>query len=229
MLGEEEDPELALAPFQLDYGWHLQGLYGDGGLRQVATGGDAGLLKQAWTYQTTQYPAGMRHMTLLQNWDLDTDLRLYGGIANTKAAAAFVFTIDGVPLLFNGEEVGNDNGGVNTQTPIDWNNPNGASFTAFYKSLLALRNANPALQQGTVGWIDNSSPAHVVSYTRSAGGTTFLVIINFSGSPATGNVSAPAAAGWDDVSPVGSPGGTAHVQPPSFSLQAYDFAVLRAR
>jgi glycosidase len=229
MLGEEEDPGLAEAPFELDYGWHLQGLYGAGGLRQVATGDDAGLLQQAWQYQASGWPASMKHMTLLQDWDLDEDLKLYGGAAGTLAAATFNFTIDGVPLLFNGEEVGNDVSGVNTHTPIDWNGPNAAPFGAFYKSLLSLRNGSPALQQGAVGWIANSAPAHVVSYTRSDANATFLVVINFSAGPVTATVSSPAATGWVDVSPVGSPGGSAHAPPPAVSLGAFDFAVFRAR
>jgi glycosidase len=229
MLGEEEDPDLAGAPFELDYGWHLQGLYGMAGLQQVANGGNAGLLQQTWTDQTTGYPAGMRHMTLLQDWDLEEDLKLYGGVANTLAAATFVFTIDGVPLLLDGEEVGNDKSGVNTHTLIDWSGPNAAAFAPFYKSLLALRNGNKALQQGAVAWISSSAPASVVSYTRSDASATFLVVINFSGAAVTGSVAAPATNGWTDVSPAGSPGGQAHTAPPALSLAAYDFAVFRAR
>jgi cyclomaltodextrinase len=228
LLGEEENPELAQAPFQLDYGWHLQGLYGASGLQQVANGGNAVLLQQGWSHQKTGWPAGMMHMTLLQDWDLEEDLTLYGGVANTMAAAVFTFTIDGVPLLFNGEEVGNDKSGVNTQAVINWNSANAARLAPFYKSLLALRNDNPALQQGSVGWVANSAAAKVVSYTRSSGGATFLVIINFSSATVSGTVAAPAASGWTDVSPVGAPGGNTHTAPPAFSLQAYDFAVFRA-
>ncbi len=228
MLGEEQNPELALAPFQLDYGWHLQGLYGDGGLRQVATGANATLLKQAWDFQANGWPSGMRHMTLLQNWDLEEDLKAYGGTANTLAAATFNFMIDGVPMLFNGEEVGNDNSGVNTKTVINWNGPNATAFSSFYKSLLGLRNANKALQQGKVTWINNSASDHVVSFTRSDANATFLVVVNFSGNTVTGTVSAPAGT-WTDVSPTGSPGGNAHAAPPSFSLKGYDFEVFRAK
>jgi glycosidase len=229
LLGEEEDPDLALNPFALDYGWHLEGLYGAGGLKQVATGGDAGLLQQAWTFEHSGWPAGMLHMTLLQDWDLDEDLNLYGGVAGTLAAATFAFTVDGVPLVFNGEEVGNDNSGVNTHNVINWGSPNAATFTPFYKSLLALRKGNPALQQGTLSWVTNSAAANVVSYTRSSGGVTFLVVINFSGAAVTGTLSSPATSGWSDVSPVGSPGGTAHAMPPTLALKPFDFAVFRAR
>jgi glycosidase len=166
-------------------------------------------------------------MTLLQDWDLDEDLTLYGGAPHTMAAATFNFTIDGIPMLFNGEEVGNDRSGVNTHTPIDWTGPNAASFAPFYASLLALRNGNPALQQGAVEWITNSAPDSVVSYTRRNSDSTFLVVINFGSGAVGGTLTGLDSGQWTDVSPVGSPGGTSHVQPPAFSLAAYDFAVFR--
>jgi glycosidase len=229
LLGEEQDPALADAPFQLDYGWTLQGQYGPGGLKQVANGADASLLQSAWTAQKAGEPATMQHMTLLQDWDMDADLSMYGGAAQTMAAATFDFTIDGVPLLFAGEEVGNDRSGDNTHTPIDWTGPNAATFGSFYASLLALRNGATALRRGAVTWVTSSAPSHVASFTRSDASATYLVLVNFAGSAVTGTVAAPAANGWTDVSPAGSPGGHAHPLPPSLSLAAYDFAVFEAK
>jgi glycosidase len=237
MLGEAEDPDLAQTAFDVDYGWHLDGVYTPpaGGLQQVAASGasstyPASLLEQGWTYQKTGYPATMLHLSLLEDWDLDKDLNLYGGVAGTMAAAAFDFTIDGVPMLFAGEEVGNDSSGVNTHTKIDWNSPNAATMTPFYDSLLVLRNGHTALQQGTLTWLSNSASGQVVSYTRSDSNGTFLVLVNFSGGPVSGTVSSiPAANGWRDVSPAGSPGGANHLAPPSFSLAAHDFAVFEAK
>ena len=237
MLGEEEDPDLAQTVFDLDYGWHLNGVYTPpaGGLQQVAGSGASGadpasLLEQGWTYQKTGYPATMLHLSLLQDWDLAEDLTLYGGVAGTMAAAAFDFTIDGVPMIFNGEEVGNDNSGFNTQTKIDWNSPERRDVHAVLQIALALRNANTALQQGSLTWLTNSASTQVVSYSRSDSNATFVVVINFSNGQMSGTISgAPAANGWSDVSPTGSPGGVTHPAPPSFTLAAYDFAVFRAK
>lgn len=236
MLGEEEDPDLAQTVFDLDYGWHLDGVDTPpaGGLQQVAGSGasstyPASLLEQGWTYQKAGYPPKMLHLSLLQDWDLGEDLNLYGGVAGTMAAAVFDFTIDGVPMIFNGEEVGNDASGVNSHTKIDWNSPDSAMFTPFYTSLLALRNAHTALQQGTLTWVTNSASGQVASYTRSDASGTLLVLINLSDGPVTGTVSSlPAASAWKDSSPLGSPGGMGHTSPPSFSLAARDFAVFEA-
>lgn len=232
MWADEENPTLAGAPFKLDYGWLLQGSppgQTGAGLQQVANGADATELEQAWQEQLAGYSGQALHTSLLETWDLDEDLKLYGGVANTMAAATFNFTIDGVPMLWNGEEVANDTSGPDTHTPIDWDAPNAAAFTAFYNSLLALRNGNTALQQGTVTWVDNSAPTQVASYMRSDASGAFLIVINFSNAQITGTVDAPASpSGWTDISPSGSPGGTAHIVPTNLSLAPYDFAVFRA-
>lgn len=236
MLGEEEDPELAQTAFDIDYGWHLDGVFTPpaGGLQQVAGSAasstyPASLLQQGWTYQKTGYPTTMLHLSLLQDWDLDEDLNLYGGVQGTMAAAVFDFTIDGVPMLFAGEEVGNDTSGINTHTKIDWDSPNASVMTPFYASLIGLRSAHTALQQGALTWLTNSASGQVVSLSRSDSTGTFVVLINFSSGPVTGTVSSlPAASSWQDISPVGSPGGTTHAAPANFSLAARDFAVFEA-
>lgn len=230
---DEEDPSLAGAPFALDYGWILRGgqpgATGGAGLQQVANGADAGELEQAWHMQKTGF-AGVLHTTLLQTWDFDADVDLYGGVGETMAAATFNFTIDGVPMLWNGEEVGATGGGADTHVPIDWSSPNATSFTAFYRSLVALRNGSSALRQGTLTWLATTAPGQVVSYSRGGASAQYLVLINFSSSPATGTLSNPPAGAWTDVSPSGSPGGTSHAPPPAaFSLAPYDFAVFQSK
>jgi glycosidase len=106
--------------------------------------------------------------------------------------------------------------------------PNAASFTLFYKSPLALRNANSALQQGDFAWLDNSSAQHVPSFTRSDSSAKFVIVINFSNAAVSWFLIAPPSGTWEGVSPVGSPGCTTHAAPPNFALVAYDFAVFRS-
>jgi glycosidase len=232
MWADEEDPVLAGAPFALDYGWLLRGgeagQTGGAGLQQVANGADAGEIQTAWEGGASGY-AAVLHTNFLENWDLGEDLEVYGGAPNTMAAATFDFTIDGVPMLWNGEEVGNDTAAADKMNAIDWQAPNAAAFTAFYTSLVALRNHHPALQQGTVTWIPNSAPGQVVSYTRSTANETLLVVISFASQAISGTVTPATSNGWTDVSPTGSPGGKTHAPPPSLALAPYDFAVFLAQ
>jgi len=223
MLGEEDDIALAQAPFELDYGWNMQSA-----LQAAATtGNSAAGLQTSWQNQSNGWPAGMRHMTLLQDWDLGEDLQVYAGTANTMAAAVFNYTIDGVPLLFNGEEVANVMSSDNTHNMINWNSPDAAQFTLFYTQLIGLRSANPALQQGALTWETNSASAQVVTYDRADAGSEFLIEINFSGNSVSGTVTVPAGGAWTDVTPAGAPGGKSHLQPGSFTLLPYDFAIFQ--
>jgi cyclomaltodextrinase / maltogenic alpha-amylase / neopullulanase len=195
----------------------------------VATGASATEIQQAWEDQTIGF-SNVKHAAFLETWDFDEDLKVYGGLASTMAAATLDFTIDGIPMLWNGEEVGNDTAAAdNTINLIDWTAPGAATLTPFYTSLLTLRNGHPALEDGTVTWVTTSLPDQVASFTRSDS-ETLLIEINFSGSAAVGTLTAPAAAnGWSDVSPVGSPGNNGHPAPPSLSLAPYDFAVFVAK
>ena len=168
-------------------------------------------------------------MTILQNWDLTQDFQLYGGTSGTMAAAVFNFTIDGVPLIWNGQEVGNNNSGNNTHNVINWTGSNASTFTQFYTSLIALRSGNTALQQGSLTWVTNTRPNQVISYDRSDINGEFLIEINFSGTQTTGSLSnLPAgAATWTEVTPPGAPGGLNHTAPPYFTLAPHDFAIFR--
>ncbi len=222
MFGEEENVDLALAPFALDYGWNLQSA-----LRQTTTSGNSvAALQSAWAAQSSAYPQEMLHASLLQDWDLDEDLSLYGGALQTMDAAVFNSTLDGVPMIFNGEEVANASSGINTHQKIAWNGPQAPAFSAFYTALFHLRNQNPALQQGALTWLTNSAPAQVASYTRALGNSTFLVLINFGATSASFTVQQVPAGAWQDVTPTGAPGGQTHPPPTrAMTLQAYDFAV----
>lgn len=224
MLGEEQNKDLTTTPFELDYGWQLQSV-----LAQAATTGNPSSLRAAWQGQITGWPIGSMHMTILQNWDLAQDFQLYGGNSGTMAAAVFNFTIDGVPLLWNGEEVGNNNSGNNTHNVINWSGSNAAQFTQFYTSLIAVRNANTALQQGSLTWVTTTLANQVIAYDRSDINAEFLIEINFSGTQANGSLSnLPAgAATWTEVTPAGAPGGVNHTALPYFKLAPYDFAIFK--
>ena len=175
LLGEEEDPNLDSNPFALDYGWNLYDA-----LLSGFTGGSASGVQSAWQGQTTGFPVGTLHMNLQDNWDKARDVNVFGGLAAAKAAAAFNFTITGVPLLYNGMEVANNVGGVNTSSLINWSAP--TDFPAFYASLIGLRSGHYALQQGSLSWPSNSASGQVLAYDRTAAGEEFLCEVNL-GSP----------------------------------------------
>ena len=224
LLGEEQSADLALKPFALDYAWRMYDPAGHGALKRAADGGDASEVQTTWDSQVADFPAGMKHMSVQDDWDTPRDVNSFGGKAGAQAVAAFNFTNTGVPLVYNGMEIGNAAEGVNPHKPIVWAGGDPA-FGAFYKSLIALRRSSPAFETGPMTWLPNSAPAKVLTYTRTGGGTEFLMIINLTPAAATGKINVALGTGWKAVPLAGTvtavPAGT----PPQFSLPAHSFAI----
>jgi len=227
MLGEEETPDLALKPFALDYAWRMYDPAGHGALKSASDGGgDASVVQTAWESQVRDFPTGMKHMSVQDDWDTPRDVNAFGGPAGAQAVAMFNFTNTGVPLVYNGMEIGNAAGATNPHAPINWQggNPN---FPAFYHNLIALRRSNAALTSGAMTWLPNSAAKQVLTYTRTGGGSQFLVEVNLSPSAAQGTISAPIGSGWKEVPLAGTLGAKTHSALPNVSLQSKEFAVFR--
>ena len=229
LLGEEEDVSLALAPYDLDYGWNMW-FYGV--VPAFTTSDDESTLQYQWEYPYTisnTSPATMLHMNVQDDWDYaNRDNVTLGGYAQAMAAGAWDFTISGVPLMYNGMEVANTNGGENSHTQIDWTGTDSAAFTTFYTQLLALRNdGSGALQQGSTSFITTSSSA-VIAYERTSGSVSYVIEINTNGGAASGTLTSQSGT-WTEVTPTGAPGGKSHELPSTgdFSLQGYDFAIFK--
>lgn len=223
LLGECQTPDLALKPFSLDYAWRMVDP-----LKAASNGGNAAQVETTWKSQVADFPVGMKHLSLQDDWDYPRDVNTFGGAAGAQAVAVFNFTNTGIPLIYNGMEVGNAAQASNPHAPIPWASGD-PRFPQFYRSLIALRRQNPALQQGAMTWLTNSAPSQVLTYTRSGGGAQFLVEINLSATPAQGTVQAPAGAAWVPVSLAGIVASKAHVAPPRIVLQPKEFVIFKRR
>jgi len=95
-----------------------------------------------------------------------------------KATAVLAFTYPGVPLIYNGEEVGNEKK-LSLFEKVDINWSKGKDFRKLYEALGSLRREHPALRQGTYMFVRNSASASVYSFIRAKGKDTMLVVINF--------------------------------------------------
>ncbi len=219
LLGEAGSPELANAPFAAEYGWDLYNA-----LKSASTGGDAAAVRTAWEHQMERLPAGCLNLSLQDDWDEQRDVSAFGSPDGALAAAAFNLTDTGVPLIYNGMEIGNGDGGVNPHGKIDWAKAD-PRFPKLYQALLALRRDNPALRQGAMTWLASSAPAQTLAYTRTGSGREFLMEINLSDRAVDGTVSVPNETGWRDVMPVLSELPRPHAAPPAMKLEPRDFAI----
>jgi cyclomaltodextrinase len=226
LLAEASKPELMRSAFDLDYAWPLLATLNS----VIQQGESATRIEQNIKEQIAKFPVGTRHMLISDDHDERRATVRYGA-QGALAASALVFTLPGVPMLYNGMEVGDatESGGPELfdKVDIDWSA--GSMFPkdpAFYRDLIALRESSPALQHGELLWLHNSDEQHVVSYLRDFAGEEDLVVVNLSTVPFRGTVEA-AEGNWREVrlGKLQSNEMTAPVALPALSLGAYEVRI----
>jgi glycosidase len=205
MLAEWDSPDLLVKAFDLDYAWPVHSA-----LTDVLMGTKpATALRQALDEESRKFPRGALHMRFSDNHDERRAVARFGE-RGALAASALMFTLDGVPMLYNGMEVGDtaESGSpaLFEKIPILWQiAERRPEFPRFYKQMIALRKSSEALRRGEMQWLRNSDEARVVTFLRRSSNEEIMVAINFSNQPFTGFVEAGNAS-FTEVTP--------DVQPP---------------
>jgi glycosidase len=224
MLAEANTPALMMKAFDLDYDWPFEHALTD----MIENGAPATLLAETWSRERQKFPRGVIEMRFSDDHDeLRAIVRL--GELGALAASVLVFTLDGVPLLYNGMEVGDttESGApaLFEKMPVFWQiAERRPDFLPFYRQLIALRRAHPALQQGETEWLPNSAPSRIITFARRAGSEEFLVAVNVTNQPFAGTVSAPAGT-YVDVTPGQRATSNQAVTLPALSLGAWEFRI----
>jgi glycosidase len=98
-----------------------------------------------------------------------------------------MFCLDGVPVLYNGMEVGDatESGdpALFDKLPIVWAPRERPAFRDIYRSLIQLRKKYPAFTNSRVCWLHNSDENNLVTLVRCDKNDEFVVVINFSNRP----------------------------------------------
>ena len=190
MLAEAHKAEHHVSAFDLDYSWPLHSA-----LTNVLQGrAPASELRKEWEKEVKEWPKGALHMRFSDNHDERRAIARFGEPA-ALAASAFVFALDGVPMIYNGMEVGDttESGApaLFEKLPIFWPiAERRKEFPQFYEQIMAQRRGSAALRRGTLEWVSNSDEARVVTFVRRTGNEAMLVAINFSNRPFVGSVEA---------------------------------------
>jgi alpha-glucosidase len=201
------------------------------------------LMEQPWSAQAMRACVDQLEAALpdfawpnyvLGNHDQPRLASRFGGQGQARLAALMLLTLRGTPTLYNGDEIGLENGrippekiqdpqGINLgaertrdvcRTPMQWNVSPQAGFSpvepwlpvsadyrsrnvavqsadpgsllTFYKRLLWLRRASPALYGGSYRPLDTAP--EVFAYLRERAGERKLVVLNFSTQPITAHL-----------------------------------------
>lgn len=114
---------------------------------------------------------------------------VYGKYA--RPLTVLYFTVYGMPLLYNGQEIAYSTGGrvpISEKTPIDWSNPD-PEMSALIKKLIELKHTQSALrtadQAGELTNLVTTADTDVYAYRRTLGDDNVVVMINFAEEPRT--------------------------------------------
>jgi len=149
-------------------------------------------LRNTWDSLNAAFPRGARFIRFIDNHDITNDafhnrIEKAWGTKGVNAALTMIFTLDGLPFLYNGQEVADTSRhSIFGRLPINWAGGDtqiGKERFAFCQKLSEIRLAERSLTEGSLEWIDNDAPNEVLSYLRTIDGEKILVIINLTELP----------------------------------------------
>lgn len=188
MLAEGTRREDQLKAFDLDYGWGAA----------FKEWNKAAAVRKLWETMRRERPrGGARFARFFDNHDIANDdyenrVEKRWGPARVNATLVALFTLDGVPFLYNGQEVADTaRHSIFGRLPIQWENGEAAAGRARFalcQRLCAMRKARKALTQGELAWLDNDQPEAILSFVRTLGNEQVLTTINLTDKPVKASV-----------------------------------------
>lgn len=196
MLAEAEDKELHRNAFDATYNWTLWNM-----LHQVAAGEKSAknLGEEYIAEHVSIFPKEGIRLNFIDNHDKNSwegDQFTNFGDA-LKPAIVFSVLMDGMPLLYSGQEAGLERSlAFFEKDPIVWKDH---EIGALYAVLFELKHQNQALWNGKSGGemirLINDRLVEVLSFSREKNGDKVLGVINFSGATVSVNVDTSIDAG----------------------------------
>lgn len=176
MLAEDGEPELTIEAFDMNYAWDYAHY-----IREIAAGemtfADLDSLMQA---NEEQYPEYAYRMYFTTNHDENSwngsDPEMYG--KNFENFAVLSATIDGMPLIYTGQESILDKQlEFFEKDEVEWKN---YAYQDFYTMLLTLKEDNEALWNGEFGGKMKriESPEGTYAFSRTKGDDEVIVALN---------------------------------------------------
>ena len=125
------------------------------------------------------YPPGALLMRYTENHDIDRAAAAFPAPAD-RTAAALVFALPGVPLVFAGQEVGiAHRPDLFEKDVVPWSEGN-SDTRAFYKNQVQVRREHAALRRGSLVICTTDQPERILAFMRKTEEETLLAVFNFS-------------------------------------------------
>ena len=181
LLAENEDQtDFLKNGFDMNYAWELHHV-----MNGIAQGKDSvKSLNKYYLKERSIFPSNVYRMVFMDNHDENS----WNGTINSRmgeaqnAFAVFMFTTQGVPLLYNGQEVClNKSLRFFVRDTIRWDS---CKMTSFYTDLIKMKKENKALWNGEFGgtmeMIKTNKDNKVFAYYREKDGNRVVVFLNLS-------------------------------------------------
>lgn len=182
MLLEGTNPAYGRKAFDMFYGF----IASHNGISEALCGRrPASWIRRQWEAERAQGPAGIAWMRCTDTHDLAADagdarIERAWGPRRAVCGIALSFALDGVPMLWMGQEIGwQGRYSIFGPTPIDWANPPDPKRPALIRRLTALKREPAFGAKGEVIWLTSDNPDDEVLFLRRApDGTTYRCFFN---------------------------------------------------
>jgi glycosidase len=184
-------------------------------------------MRESWEHTDQQFPKGALHLRFTDNHEVTRAVARYS-VNGALAAQVLMLTLDGVPLFYNGMEVGDATESTDPalfeKMPVFWHPGGRPPLRDIYRDLIKLRKQYAAFYNGDVVWLQNTAPGEIVSFERQDAKDEFLVLINLSSRRVTGSVELSNMEGFVPVNINGTPNPVDTLLP-DFSLTGYGWYI----
>lgn len=172
LLAESHEPIHNLLAFDVTYEEELPRI-----LEDVVKGRKgANAIPEGLVQQEREFPRGSLRLRYLENHDLPRSANRFG-FAPLGAAALLLFTLDGIPLIYNGQEIGElERPSLFDPSLIGWDRPYREGIRnrlkGLYGALCALRKSHASLRRGRLSFVEamgEKKPEAAVAFVRVQG------------------------------------------------------------
>jgi cyclomaltodextrinase len=124
-------------------------------------------------------PDRSRPFRFLENNDTGARFVTRYGPQVTRAAAATLVSLPGIPCIYTGQEIGAEYQPYRREAPLDWSeDPN--ELEPYYRALIEQRLSDPSVACGSLQLLDATPAAKVLAYSVTAPASATLTAVNYS-------------------------------------------------
>lgn len=174
MLAEWDNRALHNKAFHSNYDWTAYQL-----MREVLAGQYPASDLTAWCdEQKSTYPANILPLRFTENHDLPRTVETFGQ-QKFMPFAAFCLLSAGLPLIYNGQEIGaTQQISLFDKQEIEWHDRD-EETEQFYRKIIQIRNSNISFFRSTRVDLWNDAPKNIISYTAE-NRSDLIFVYNFS-------------------------------------------------